>query len=427
MLNGCLMQLASHCDIKLNNMRFSNSYEKINFDENILKINNDMDLVVPLYIIFEMDNIQNKEEFIKNMENSIITISLGYLILLEIDINFLTKLNPIKIINNNFIIKLPIDILIGTISCITMPFSAYQIKIVCEYNKIKNIFAIVEKIFLDMNERNIYMSNNIIQKKLLIKNMHTTNFNKEYNDYKYEITFDDINNKLGFFIKSEDNINLINICVENKLYSLNNCQIISDKLIFFSFYNLKYNDIKNKLINLINNNKTVYINSNISELKFYSYTFNIISYSNGSANLYSIYNDYYEIYFNYIKYNSCINISAKIPFLFLIKNIKVHNFINEYIDQNTYNNCGKDIKILRLFNSSFSSKLLINDNITTLILENCKTEITNIPFNIKEIWLINSVQQTNLPIGLEKLKIYNGDNNEKIKIPYGCQIEYVQY
>ena len=108
-----------------------------------------------------------------------------------------------------------------------------------------------------------------------------------------------------------------------------------------------------------------------------------------------------------------------------INNKKVHYFIEQNVNQELINSCEKDIEIIRIFNSTIDTNIKFPENITIIILEFCKIDLLNLDNYVKEIWLINSRNQTNLPIGLEKLKIYDNFGN-KMKIPYDCVLELVK-
>lgn len=108
--------------------------------------------------------------------------------------------------------------------------------------------------------------------------------------------------------------------------------------------------------------------------------------------------------------------------------MKVHNFINEKVNHHSIKeNIMKDtnISIIRFVDCTIDFSVKLPFHIKIIIFEDCKIDFSNVPNSVVEIWLINSQQQTNLPIGLKKLRLFGTHDITNMKIPFDCEIEYI--
>jgi hypothetical protein len=422
------MQNANHKN------RYCAEYLPIEFDSNSLQITRNADLCIPLHLSFEMKKDMGINEFYELISDAQIKLLIGTNHNLNIGLGFLSKLNPIKKVNNSFIIKLPFDFLVGHIALISLSYTLSKLIINIDPGKreqIERITGIFEYIYQDIEERKVFATNNIYQKILVISSPcygeKKSIIDSNYSDYI--IDFDRATNKIGIFIESEQEINSLNILFNDKNYGLLDCNIINDNLVYFSFNNLEYNDKNNLSIELVSINNLL-ISSQIPDLKLQFMETKIINYNFGLLYLYSeIYNNYnFHNFQENIKYNMCNKI-VSVPILIKeLFNIKVYDFIKENITNELINNAmatNPSISIIRFFDCTISTDVELPNNINIVILENCNVDLTNLSYDVSEIWLINSQVQTNLPFGLQKLRLYGTYDIESMKIPFGCTIEYI--
>jgi hypothetical protein len=336
-------------------------------------------------------------------------------------------------------IKLPFKELMGNFSLISSHFVSQCLKIeqinkddsfFCDPSKnnwLKNFCEIslfIEWTYLDTTERRSFATDYLCRKIYHIK--HVKNKKKEIikdkktKTYNYTIDNNNYNSVIGLYIytdknnKNIENIKDIEILFNNKLYTFDNCKIINNQLLYLTF---DYFENMNTI------DKNIVINSKVDNLCCQMHYFNILSYHNG------MHESYFEIFgiceiekMRNEKYNICYNINEPI----VIKKIgtqKVKNYINIHVDQSCVKSIDEEITIMRLFNCSIDSNIIIPIHINILILEKCNTDFTSIPLTIQELWLIKSKKQTNLHSGISKLKILNKNDTDGMKIPFNCQID----
>ena len=286
-----------------------------------------------------------------------------------------------------------------------------------------------EWIYQDTEERRPYAQHIIYQKIFNVKRIESYKNYLFFNNYSYKIDFDNNHNKLGFFIESEKEINSINILFDNKVRTLENCNIINNNLLYFSFNNLTFTDKKNMTVAPVKILNSITVCSTSNNLKFYSHFFNINYYHTGMIHPYSQFYGISDmcIYPNNIKYNMCNKITSGHIIIREIANQKVFDFFNENVNNNLINDLIKDtnISIIRFFDCSVDSDVVLPSHINIIILETCKIDFTNISFDVSEIWLINSKEQTNLPFGLNKLRLFGKYDIANMKIPFNCEVEHI--
>lgn len=410
--------------------RYSTEYLLVDFEKTKLLIQRTADLCIPLHIVITMKKEMNSEDFVTLVSSSILKFFMGSNLLFEFNLEFLIKLNPIKKVNKSFIIKLPFDTLIGHIILISLQNLQCVMELqIANFEPIDKISALFEWIYLDTEERRTYAQHIIYQKIFNVKRIESYKNYLFFNNYSYKIDFDNNHNKLGFFIESEKEINSINILFDNKVRTLENCNIINNNLLYFSFNNLTFTDNKNMTVAPIKIINSIIVLSTSNNLKFYSHHFNINYYNYGMVHPYSQFYDTSDIciYQNNIKYNMCNKITSNPIVITEIANQKVFDFINENVNNNLINDLIKDtnISIIRFFDCTVDSDIVLPSHINIIILEKCKIDFTNISFDVSEIWLIDSKEQTNLPFGLNKLRLFGKYDVANMKIPFNCEIEHI--
>lgn len=434
-MSGALMQLVA---VGNQNQSFNNmycvDYLTHDFNYNSLKILRNGDLCIPLYLSFEMKRDMDVNQFYEIISKSQIKLSLGSYECLNIELSFLSKLNPIKKVNDLFIIKLPFDLLIGHLALISLSFISADLIIDIETEKrshIERITGMFEYIYQDTKERSVFAQHYIYQKILVINssnyNQIKSNDNLNYSDYI--IDFEEPIDKIGIFIEADQEINSLNILFNDKKYGLSDCSIINYNLVYFSFNNLEYNDKENLSIELTTIQNLV-ISSQVSNLKFRLIQTKVIHYHSGFLFPYS---DIYKKYnFCNFKQNLDYNMYTKIVSVPVLINEffgkKVYDFIKKNINDvliNTTLNTDPTISIVRFFDCTISTYFELPPNINIIIFEKCDFDLTNMSCNVSEVWLINSKEQSNLPYGLQKLRLFGKYDVEYMKIPFGCEIEYI--
>lgn len=429
--NGALMQLAAFGAMdSFFGDKYATNYNLLKFVKNELTISRSADLCIPLDIIFIMKHKMDTKNFIALVSNSFFKLFLNGVLFFELSFSFLMKLSPVKKVNDSFIIKLPLNILIGYVSMISLGNVSCVIKVDTNCNKIDEISGLFEYIYQDSKERQTYAQLHFYQKIFDILFIKSTKYNFIKDHYIYQIDYDDMANKLGFFIESEQTMEYINILFEKKSYLLTNCEIINDNLLYFSFNGLTHNNNKIFSVPTIKINNSLIISSTSNNLKFYSHHSNIIKYSSGHVFPFSKIYGNFDICDNQnnTKYNMCKKITDKPIVISEITNMKVHNFINEQVNHHSIKeNIMKDtnISIIRFVDCTIDFSVKLPSQIKIIIFEDCKIDFSNVTNSVVEIWLINSQQQTNLPIGLKKLRLFGSYDITTIKIPFDCEIEYI--
>jgi len=430
-MSGALMQLAA---VGLSNQhlknKYSNEYVTIDFNNDTLVIPRNADLNIPLYLSFEMKDNITLEEFNKLLIDTKVNLKVGNIKLYTIDLEFLSRLNPIKKVNNSFIVTLPFNFLLGNLNLVGLSFNSVTINVTINMEYIENISGIFQYIYIDTNERNDYANKIIYQKILNLKKINDDEVNDvnyvNYVNGNYNLDLK-TSNGLGIFICLEKKTENIQIRIDDKTYNFNDCQIINDNLIYFSFTPLDYKDKKNFLVKTEKiNNITIFLDK--SNAKFYILKTSFINYNSGMLlPFYDIYGpNVLNIKDEIFKYNMYIEMMDKIIEINEIYGMKVCNFIgkkvtNELINSSYYFG---NFKIFRFCNCTIELNTQIPDFIEIIIMENTRSDLTNLSYSLKELWLINSIEQTNIPITLNKLRLFGNYNLDKMKIPFGCEVEY---
>lgn len=426
---GALLQLVAVGEIdKCFPNKYSNDYDTIDFNNDTLTIQRFPDLAVPLYLSFEMKDDKTLEEFNDLLIEAKVNLIVFNRKLYTIDLEFLSKLNPIKKVNNSFLVTLPFNFLLGHLNLVSLLNHQVTINVSINMMHIKKIAGIFEFIFLNILERRDYFKI-IYQKILNLRKINDFEQNCLNGNYYYNLDCK-TNNALGTFICLEKKTENIQIKIDDKTYYFNDCQKINDNLVYFSFNNLDYKDKKNLLVKTEKINK-ITISLDDSNAKFYILKTSCIYYN------YGILIPYHDIYgpniLNFkdekIKYNMHIKIMDNIIKINEINGMKVCNFIgknvtNEIIKSSYYFDYFDYFKIFRFCNCKIEMNIEIPDSIEIIIMENSYFDLTNLPYSVKELWLIYSAEQTNIPITLNKLRLFGNYNLEKMKIPFDCEVEY---
>ncbi len=270
------------------------------------------------------------------------------------------------------------------------------------------------------------MSRYIYQKNLALRKINDVVLNNVDDNYYYNINLK-TSNALGIFICLEKQTENIEITLDDKIYNFNDCEIINNNLVYFSFNNLSYKDKKNFIVETEKiNNITISLEN--PNAKFHILKTSFINYNSGM--LFPFYDIYGSNILNIkdenIKYNIYIEMMDGPIQINEITGMKVCNFIdkkvtNEQIASSYYLD---NFKIYRFCNCTMETNIEIPDFIEIIIMENTRSDLINLPYSIKEIWLINSTEQTNIPITLNKLRLFGKYDLDKMKIPFGCEVEY---
>jgi len=421
------MQLVA---VGLNNQHlkniYSNEYITIDFNNNTLDIPRNADLNIPLYLSFEMKNNITLEEFNDLLIDAKVNLIVGNRKLYTIDLVFLSKLNPIKKVNNKFLVTLPFNFLLGHLNLVGLQFQQVTINVTINMENIEKISGIFEYIYMDSNERKDYASKYIYQKNLALRKINDVEVNYVNGNFNYKLDLK-TNYGLGIFICLENQTENIEIKIDDKIYNFKDCEIINNNLVYFSFNNLGYKDKKNFIVETGKINEII-ISLNNSNAKFYILKTSYINYNSGM--LFPFHDIYGPNILNVkdenMKYNMHIEMMNKQIEINEINGMKVCNFIgkkvtNQLIGSSYYY---KNFKIYRFCNCTMETNIQIPDFIEIIIMENTYSDLINLPYSIKEIWLINSIEQTNIPITLNKLRLFGKYDLDKMKIPFGCEVEY---
>lgn len=279
---------------------------------------------------------------------------------------------------------------------------------------------------MDSDERRKYASKYIYQKNLALRKINDVEVNYVNGNFNYNLDLK-TNDGLGIFICLENQTENIQINIDEKIYKFNDFQIINNNIVYFSFNNLGYKDKKNFIVETAKvNNITISLEN--PNAKFYILKTSYINYNSGMLfPFYDIYGpNILKIKDENIKYNMCIEMLDKQIEINEIYGMKVCNFIdkkvtNQLIGSSYYYG---NFKIYRFCNCTMETNIQIPDFIEIIIMENTNFDLINLPYSLKEIWLINSTEQTNIPITLNKLRLFGKYDLDKMKIPFGCEVEY---
>lgn len=424
-MSGALMQLVA---VGISNQhltnKYSNEYVTLDFTDDTLVILRNADLNIPLYLSFKMKENITLEEFNELLIDAKVNMKVGNIKLYTIDLEFLSKLNPIKKVNNSFIVTLPFNFLLGHLNLVGLVFNYVIINVKINMENIEQISGIFENIYMDTNERQEYAYKNIYQKILNLKKINYNNVNNINGNYDLDLKTSD---GLGIFICLDKPIENIQITINDKIYNFNDCQIINGELIYFSFNKLDYKEKKNFLVKTekINN---IAISLDNSNAKFYILKTSFINYNSGMLfPFYDIYgSNVLNIKDDNFKYNMYIEMMDKAIEINKIYGMNVCNFIgkkvtNEIINSSYYFG---NFKIFRFCDCTIELNTQIPDFVEIIIMENTHSDLTNLSYSLKELWLINSIEQSNIPITLNKLRLFGNYNLDKMKIPFGCEVEY---
>jgi hypothetical protein len=394
------------------------------------------DLYIPLHIIFTMNEDMNCENFVKIIKNSSFEIYISnYDKPFLFNLGFLSKLYSVKKINNSFVIKLPLKFFIGYFSPISLTWQGeiiYTIDICHE--QIKKIEILYEYLYLVNKERENLASKFIYQNILdIIQFDSLINIKDNINIYTLEINENYY--ALGFFIESDENINTLEIKYKNKTYSITDCEIRNENLLYFSFVDLLFEDTKNFTNDFIKINDKIEIFSTSQDLKFYLYYHNSINYHEGymlflpiikegffnSSGLFKTYNikmnDKDKIHNMYIK------LLHKIDIIEYIENKKIFDFYDLTITEKTLDFLqNEDYKTIRFCDCIIDYDVIIPENIENIIFENTNIKLNIFPNNISELLFVKSNIPTDLPLNLKKIIICGKYDIEKLKIPFGCEL-----
>jgi hypothetical protein len=434
------------------------------------------DIVTPLYIIFKMDKDIEYEEFYQLISDYSLNITLGN-IQYSLDYSFLLKLNPIKKIFPNLLVKLPLDIFIGIFFRNFNGYSNYIIKSGIPKNSQTSIIKeinIIHKINYDSSVKELFRHNYnkwFYQKKMNVKSIIPQNIIKVENkpNYEYIVSFDNKPNKYGFFLLYEDKLLNIQIIIGDTIKYIDKVQVISDGLLYVSFCEINYND--NKILStepvdlskfiFSSWNPTIKIITNVNILKIYQYVSSIQLSIGGFNRKYSkqLLNNVYKIYHfnlgfaNYDSINNTGCVKTKNPYelpcdkLFGKQLVEFndidwaippkHNDFSNVVGENDiickFNNCSN----IHLYSFFPQCKIIIIEKFNTV--EYIYKNLSNIPIGVEELWLIPDIfghfnwskdDKLNKKINLDMLpctikKIFISDEYlEKSigKIPFGTQI-----
>ena len=410
--------------------KYSNEYVTIQFNNDILVIPRNADLNIPLYLSFEMKDNITLEEFNELLIDAKVNLKVGNIKLYTIDLEFLSRLNPIKKLNgkvNNsfFLVTLPFNFLLGHLNLVALPFNSVTINVTINMEYIQEISGIFEYIYIDSNERKNYANKYIYQKILNLRKINDDEVNVVNGNYNLDLK---TSNGLGIFICLEKQTENIEITIDDKIYNFNDCKIINGNLIYFSFNNLDYKDKKNLLVKTEKiNNITISLDN--SNAKFYIVKTSFINYNSGILlPFYDIYGpNILNIKDEIMKFNMNIKMMDKAIEINEIYGMKVCNFIGKKVTNELLINSSyylSQFKIVRFCNCTIELNTQIPDFVEIIIMENTRSDLTNLSYSLKELWLINSIEQTNIPITLNKLRLFGNYHLDKMKIPFGCEVEY---
>lgn len=384
-----------------------------------------------LYINFETYYDISIEELNTLIQNNHIKISFSN-DLIQLSFAFLSKLNPIiKIGTNNFLLKMPFDILFNFFNIISCLFVHISITTDICTKMIHKIYYINEWKYLDNISRNFIASNQLVQKIFNIKKINNWDEKKIFLKsniflYKYVVNFDKFSNKYGFFIESSTYEPITDILIKylNKKYRYDDLFYISPNLLYCSLNTKNFMDNDFEEPTNIHEQITIFINTRII---IHEYVSLVIRYRKGIILNESFYNIYHiEPNFNIYKHNFLV--VGPILYDKIFKNSFIFindDFSNEY-DKNIFEYDNNPIAIIFKSCKGLNNIVFPNDiSIRILFFDCCESSMNNLPMNVEEIWYRMSQLSDNLPICVKKIKI-NIINNKypKLKIPFGCELDF---
>jgi hypothetical protein len=430
-MNGALLQLVSVSRNKLVGELYVKDYYLEKFINNKIDICRTSDMCVPLYIVFTMREEMNISQFVTLISKSSLKLFLRDVLFCDYNLGFLTKLNPVEIKNNSFMIKLPFSMLIGQLSLIAFYTTTISLIFETDCDNIEETSILFEATVQDTKERKDYAQKYIYHKILEIAQQKVLEYFCVNDEHIYHIKQDNLPNKLGFFIESDKKIEHINILVEKKLYSLQNCSILNDNLLYFSFCGLTYDDNKNFTVEAVNIKNPLIITSKSNNLKIYYHYSNVIHYVLGRSFPYlKFYNSLnLETHFTDFTYGMYKSIMDTPIVIKKIENMNVYNFIGEAVTYSLIENCipkTNNPSVIRFVKCTIEPNIEIPPNIKIIVFEQTNVCFSNFPIDVMEIWLYAcAITQINLPIRLKKLKVAISMDVEQLKIPFGCEIEKI--
>lgn len=429
--NGGLIQLVAFGTKKaLLRQDFNGiSYSEINI-EKFGNLDKTHDLITPLYLIIdasEYDKELSIDNFHEHFTSTKIMIgtNAGYwspetIFFLNVNLNFLTKLNPIKKIGDKFAIKLPIDSMFGKL--IQTSKIAYEMANVPE--KIR-LSLCIEGIFLDTHVRQEYLCRYGGVVCLTLCSVPNIVSNKKIY-YGYIVEPD--NNYVGLFLEFDSEVKQIKIQYLDKMYCIDDLERMSDKLYYFSPSKLKFKDRDNliKPPTIIPNTKITVVSD--SEIVFH-FTKKIVL---QCSQLFTKILDKFDPEHNYLEdldnNYSTLKTFSKTPvslekiFRSNVKTFSKCEINQKFIDENIVGS----MKSIRFCECKFVPDVKIPKTVKTIMLEGCTEDLYNLPRKLKKLWLLDSANQTNLPFELKKIYLYgavkNNSTTELTKVPYGCQV-----
>lgn len=434
-IEGSLLQLVA---VRAQNSQLKNMYSKL-YSKMLINMNTydnvhiikDCDLYLPLFLSF---NMKDKEMNLSEFENLFVNTEISIFNkcnceLIKLDFKFLMKLHPIQKICNKYVIKLPFSIMLGHINFLSCEINVRFI------NFPKNLEAEVElvseKVFLELEEREKYSQNYNGQLMMMIENVNNLKVNcvknyyqyyeTKYCEYSYNVEIEKQNACIGLFLEFDSPVNELKLNYKNKEYALKDLEKISDRLYYFAPNGLKLSDKNNFIVkpSILPDSEIIIKTNKPVDFKYFKKTAFIL-HMFGCKRIDKIHiqemceSDYYSNHQMYIKFSRSSEIIEK------IYNLNVKDFANENVNQEfIYKNIKPEFTSVRFVDCVFDEEIIFPPYIKTLILENCQQDLTNLQEELTSIWLLNSVNQTNLPIGIKKIYSSNISN---IKTPFGCKV-----
>jgi hypothetical protein len=284
MIDGGLIQLVACGSLNIDFQLKACTYSKRDFIDGQYFLERFSDLAIPTHLCFSTNIKINIDKFIDILENMSIEIIFGDKVVYNINMSLISKINQIKLVNDQFILKLPFDFLLGYINIVSLSVNYVKIKIQGIHEIINKVSGIFEFVLIETSKRYLYARNYLYYCIFNIKKIQNVLFEKEKNNYI--VNFDKKKNKLGLFIESIDHkIDSLEIDYNNKIFLLNNCEIINDKLCYFSFNGSDYkNDKKNRSVVQINKLNI----SSTSKLLFHEFHMDICYNNLGIFNLFEV-------------------------------------------------------------------------------------------------------------------------------------------
>ena len=377
-----------------------------------------------------------------------IDVTIGSLSFLKISLFLLKEMNLVKTVKNGFIIRLPVDYMLGYIPLRKIVYHEFAILI----NTLKKYN--IEEIYLLTDICNDAMTDFLFPYFLIDTVINSAaNILVKNNDYEYyNYVFDKSlmyyeTNIFGYFLtcNTKDLISIELYINDSKFFTCSNTSLINftinENLVWIPMCN-SHGKITNST-NMLHMNKIEKIKVNLLFKKLQNNTMSIspcehafIEFQNGMA---SYMCKIYE--FNLFESDKKKNITLEDNYLIIknktsciIHNLKkpnevvifgkLNNYLSDYVDKNNINK-------ITIFNTDINS--FTNMNITKLkIFMDPDTYdmygLNNLPNNLEKLYIKNlsKIQKyiilTNLPPGIKKIKLHEIQINEKSKIPFNTQI-----